>query len=158
VVFGTVLLCADGAGKFLCFAEFGVVAITLAVMVVGVGGPREVVHNAAYAVLDSESGCTKMCQVNGALEGDNDGGGGFVEAALGWDKPAGVLHEAQGWVGSFNFASDAVSGSICGDVVDEEFSPVAIHVSGGRLEGFNFTEEHRHVRGVCGCRDCGVGH
>jgi hypothetical protein len=91
------------------------------------------------------------------LEGDDDGGGVFVEAALGWDKPAGFLHELQGWVSSFNFASDAVWGSIGGDVVDEEFSPVAVQVSGGRLEGFNFVEEHQHVRGVCGCRGCGVG-
>jgi hypothetical protein len=61
VVFGAVLLYADSVGRFLCFAEFGVVAITLAVMVVGVGGPREVVYNAAHAVLDSELGCTKTC-------------------------------------------------------------------------------------------------
>jgi hypothetical protein len=32
VVFGAVLLYADGAGGFLCFTEFGVGAVTLAVM------------------------------------------------------------------------------------------------------------------------------
>jgi hypothetical protein len=79
------------------------------------------------------------------LEGANDGGGGFVEVVLSWDKLVGVLHEAQGWVGSFNFISDAVWGSIGRYVVDEEFSPVAVFVSGGRLEGFNFTEEHQHI-------------
>jgi hypothetical protein len=35
VVFGAVLLCAYGAGWFFLFAEFGVVAITLAVTAVG---------------------------------------------------------------------------------------------------------------------------
>jgi hypothetical protein len=59
VVFGAVLLCADGAGRFLRFAELGVVPITLTVMAVGVGGPREVFRNAAHAVTDSETGCTK---------------------------------------------------------------------------------------------------
>jgi hypothetical protein len=91
------------------------------------------------------------------LEGDDDGGGGFVEAALGWDKPAGFLHELQGWVSSFNFASDTFQGSIGGNVVDEEFSPAAVYLSGGRLEGFNFVEEYWHVWGVCSCRGCGVG-
>jgi hypothetical protein len=42
VVFGIVLLCTDGTGGFLHFAEFGVVAITLIVMAVGVGSPRVV--------------------------------------------------------------------------------------------------------------------
>jgi hypothetical protein len=59
VVFGVVLLCADGAGRFLRFAELGVVTITLTVTAVGVGGPREVFRNAAHAVMDSETGCTK---------------------------------------------------------------------------------------------------
>jgi hypothetical protein len=59
VVFGAVLLCADGIGRFLRFAELGVVTITLTVMVVGVGGPGEVFHNAAHAVMDSKTGCTK---------------------------------------------------------------------------------------------------
>jgi hypothetical protein len=35
VVFGAVLLCADGTGRFLHFAELGVVAIPLAVIAVG---------------------------------------------------------------------------------------------------------------------------
>jgi hypothetical protein len=59
VVFGAVLLCADGAGRFLRFAELGVMTITLTVTAVGVGGPREVFRNAAHAVMDSETGCTK---------------------------------------------------------------------------------------------------
>jgi hypothetical protein len=91
------------------------------------------------------------------VDGDDDGGGGFVEAALGWDKPAGFLHESQGWVGSFNFASDTFQGTISGDVVYEKFRPAAVHLSGGRLEGFNCVEEYRHVWGIYGCRDCGVG-
>jgi hypothetical protein len=32
VVFGAVLLCTAGTGGFLCFTEFGMVAVTLAVM------------------------------------------------------------------------------------------------------------------------------
>jgi hypothetical protein len=39
VVLRAMLLGADSAGGFLCFAEFGVVAITLTVMAVGVRGP-----------------------------------------------------------------------------------------------------------------------
>jgi hypothetical protein len=35
VVFGAVLLCADGAGGFILFAEFSVVAVPLAVAAVG---------------------------------------------------------------------------------------------------------------------------
>jgi hypothetical protein len=59
VVFGAVLLCAYSAGRFLRFAELGVVTITLTVTAVGVGGPREVFRNAAHVVTDSETGCTK---------------------------------------------------------------------------------------------------
>jgi hypothetical protein len=59
VVFGAVLLCADGAGRFLRFAELGVVTITFTVMAVGVGGPREVFRNVAHAITDSKIGCTK---------------------------------------------------------------------------------------------------
>jgi hypothetical protein len=61
VVFGAVLLCADGAGRFLRFAEFGVVTVTLTVTAVGVRGPREIFRNSAYAVSDSKTGCTKTC-------------------------------------------------------------------------------------------------
>jgi hypothetical protein len=59
MVLGAVLLCADGAGRFVCLAEFGVVTITLTVTAVGIGGPREVFRNAAHAVMDGETGCTK---------------------------------------------------------------------------------------------------
>jgi hypothetical protein len=41
--------------------------------------------------------------------------------------------------------------------VDQEFSPAAVGVSSCWFEGFNFVEEHRHVGGVCRCRDCRVG-
>jgi hypothetical protein len=50
VVFGVMLLCADSAGGFLLFAEFGVVAITLAVTAVGSWGPRKVFGNMALAI------------------------------------------------------------------------------------------------------------
>jgi hypothetical protein len=106
VVFSAVVLYADGASGFLRFAELGVVAVTLPIAAVGVRGPGEVFRNSTYAVPDSEMGYTKMCQVNSAMEGDYDSGGAFVEAALSWDKPAGFLNESQGWVSSFNFASD----------------------------------------------------
>jgi hypothetical protein len=39
VVLGAMLLGADSAGRFLRFAEFGVVAITLTVTAVGIRGP-----------------------------------------------------------------------------------------------------------------------
>jgi hypothetical protein len=38
VVLCAMLLGTDSIGEFLCLTEFGVVAITLAVMAVGVGG------------------------------------------------------------------------------------------------------------------------
>jgi hypothetical protein len=61
VVFGAVLLCANGTGRFLRFAELGVVAVTLTVTAVGVRGPGEVFRNSTYAVSDSKTGCTKTC-------------------------------------------------------------------------------------------------
>jgi hypothetical protein len=73
VVFGAVLLCAYGAGWFFLIAEFGVVAITLAVMAVGSWGPREIFGNTAFAVTEDKCVCTKAFQVEGTLEGDNNG-------------------------------------------------------------------------------------
>jgi hypothetical protein len=64
VVFGAVLLGADSAGGFLRFAEFGVVAITLTVMAMGVGGPREVWCDAAFPVAESECICAKAFEVD----------------------------------------------------------------------------------------------
>jgi hypothetical protein len=61
VVFGAVLLYADGTGRILCFAELGVLSITLTVTAVGVRVLREVFCNSAYAVLDSKSGYTQTC-------------------------------------------------------------------------------------------------
>jgi hypothetical protein len=55
VAFGIVLLCADSAGGFLLFVEFGVVAITLAVTAVGSWGPRKIFSNTAFAVLSTNS-------------------------------------------------------------------------------------------------------
>jgi hypothetical protein len=60
VVFGAVLLCADGAGGFLLFAEFGVVAITLAVTAVGSWSPRKIFGNTAFAVTEDKCVCTKV--------------------------------------------------------------------------------------------------
>jgi hypothetical protein len=59
VVFGAVLLCADGAGGFLLFAEFGVVAITLAVMALASWSPRKIFGNMAFAVTEDKWVCTK---------------------------------------------------------------------------------------------------
>jgi hypothetical protein len=142
IVFGSVLLYADSAGRFVYLAELGVVTITLIVIAVGVGSPREVFHNMVHAIMDSKLGCTKMFYINTAYEGDNNGRGGFVEAVLSWDKPAGFLLKMQCGVSAFNLESDLLWGSISGNVVDEEFCLVAMHVSNGRLEGFNFIEVH----------------
>jgi hypothetical protein len=73
VVFGAVLLCADGTGGFFLFAESGVVSITLAVAAVRSWGPREIFGNMAFVVTEDECYCTKAFQVEGTLEGDNDG-------------------------------------------------------------------------------------
>jgi hypothetical protein len=59
VVCGAVLLCANGTGRFLLFAEFSVVAITLAVMAVGSWGPRKIFGNVAFAVTEDKCVCTK---------------------------------------------------------------------------------------------------
>jgi hypothetical protein len=73
VVFGAMLLCTDGADRFLRFAEFGVVAVTLTVTAVGGWGPGKIFGNAASAVTEDKYVCTKAFQVDGTLEGDNDG-------------------------------------------------------------------------------------
>jgi hypothetical protein len=93
VVLRAMLLGADGAGGFLRFAEFGVVAITLTVTAVGVRGPREIWCDAAFSVADSECGCTKVFEVDRVQESDNKCGCLFVGAAICWDKPAGGLRE-----------------------------------------------------------------
>jgi hypothetical protein len=64
VVLRAMLLGADSAGGFLRFAEFGVVAVTLTVMAVGVGGPREVWCDAAFSVAESKCGCAKVFEVD----------------------------------------------------------------------------------------------
>jgi hypothetical protein len=51
---------------FLRFAEFGVVAVTLTVMAVGVGGPREVWCDVVFSVTESKYGCAKVFEVDGA--------------------------------------------------------------------------------------------
>jgi hypothetical protein len=69
-------------------------------------GPGEVSIDATHAVPKSERCCTKTLQVYRADEGDDESGGGFVEAAFFGDKLAGVLCEAQGWVCGFDFTFD----------------------------------------------------
>jgi hypothetical protein len=106
VVFGVVVLCADSAGRFFLFTEFGVVAITLTVMAMGVRGPREVWCDAAFSVAESKCGCAKVFEVECTQESDNKCGCLFAGAAFCWDKPAGCLRELQGGVGEFNFFLD----------------------------------------------------
>jgi hypothetical protein len=106
VVLRAMLLGADGAGGCLCFAEFVVVAITLTVTAVGVGGPREVWCDAAFSVAESECGCAKVFEVNRTQESDNKCGCLFVGAAICWDKPAGCLRKVQGGVGEFDLFLD----------------------------------------------------
>jgi hypothetical protein len=39
------------------------------------------------------------------------------------DKPAGVLPEAEGWVGVFDFGSECREVGICWDIMQEELCP-----------------------------------
>jgi hypothetical protein len=64
VVVGAVLLGTDSTCGFLRFAEFGVVAVTLAVTAVGVRGPREVWCDAAFLVAECKCGCTKVFEID----------------------------------------------------------------------------------------------
>jgi hypothetical protein len=111
------LLGADSAGGFLCFAEFGVVAVTLTVMAVGVGGPQEVWCDAAFSVAEGECGCTKVFEVDCAQERDNKCGDLFVGTAICWDKPAGCSRKAQVGVDKFNLFLDHRWASSSGNVV-----------------------------------------
>jgi hypothetical protein len=99
MVLGTVLLCTDGASGFLCFTEFGVTAITLAVMILRGWGLGEVFLNVAFLVTEKKCISAKVGYVEGSLEGDNYGQGPFVELAFSGDKPMGFSHEFDGWVG-----------------------------------------------------------
>jgi hypothetical protein len=58
VVFGAVLLCADGAGRLLRFAELGVVAVTLTITAVGSWSPRKIFGNTAFSVTEDKCVCT----------------------------------------------------------------------------------------------------
>jgi hypothetical protein len=59
-----------------------------------------------------------MLQVNRTDEGDDEGGGGFVEAAFCGDKPAGLLCKVQGGVCGFDFSFDGWEFGIGGNIVD----------------------------------------
>jgi hypothetical protein len=64
VVLRAMLLGADSAGGFRRFAEVGMVAVTLTVMAVGVGSPREVWCDAAFSVAEGECSCAKVFEVD----------------------------------------------------------------------------------------------
>jgi hypothetical protein len=93
VVLGIVVLCADSTSRFFLFTEFGVVAITLTVMAVGVRGLREVWCDAAFSVAESRCGCAKVFEVKHAQESNNKCGCLFADMAFYWDKPAQYLYE-----------------------------------------------------------------
>jgi hypothetical protein len=118
VVLGIVLLCTDAASGFLCIAEFGMVAITIAVVALRCWGPRKVFSNVASLVSDEECVCTKVGQGEGTLQGDDDGRGLFVEPAFSGDEPTGLLHEFDGRVGKLDYFLDCGFGGTSGDVVD----------------------------------------
>jgi hypothetical protein len=59
-----------------------------------------------------------MLQVYHTDEGDDKGGGGFVEVAFCGEMPAGVLCKVQGGVHGFNFSFDKWEIGIGGDIVD----------------------------------------
>jgi hypothetical protein len=108
------------AAVFLRFAEFGVVAVTLTVTAVGVGGPREVWCNAAFSVAEGECSCAKVFEVDRAEERDDKCRCLFAGAAISWDKPAGCLRKAQGGVDEFNLFLDYRWASISWNVVYKE--------------------------------------
>jgi hypothetical protein len=59
-----------------------------------------------------------MLQVYLTDEGDNEGGGGFVEAAFFGDKPVGVLCKAQRGLCGFDFSFDGWEFGGGGNIVD----------------------------------------
>jgi hypothetical protein len=67
-----------GCCALLRVADFGVVAITLTVMALGVGGPRVVWCDAAFSVAQSERSCAKSFEVDRTQERDNKCGRLFV--------------------------------------------------------------------------------
>jgi hypothetical protein len=71
-----------------------------------------------YAVANSESYGTKMLQVYYADKGNNNGGGGFIEAAFCGDKPVGVLCKVQGGVFGFYFSFNSWEIGIGRNIVD----------------------------------------
>jgi hypothetical protein len=59
-----------------------------------------------------------MLQVYHANEGDDDSGGGFVEAAFFGDKLVGVLYNMQGGVYDFDFGFDDFEVNTGKNIVD----------------------------------------
>jgi hypothetical protein len=106
VVLHAMVLGTDGAGGLLCFADFGVVAITLTVMAVRVRGPQEVWYDVAFSVAESERGCAKVFGFNRTQESDNKYGYLFVGTAISLDKLAGCLRKVQGRVEEFDLFLD----------------------------------------------------
>jgi hypothetical protein len=74
------------------------------------------------------------------------------------DKPAGVRCKAQGGVRSFDFSFDVWKFGFGRNIVDKQFGPAPIDTRICRLEGIDFSGEHRQVRRICSCWGCGVGH
>jgi hypothetical protein len=73
VVLSIVLLCADSIGVYLHFAEFGLVAITLAVTTLRGWGLGEVLRNAAFVIIEEKFVGAQVGHIEGTLEGDDYG-------------------------------------------------------------------------------------
>jgi hypothetical protein len=79
---GSVGLCTDSTCWLLGFAEFGVVAIFLAVAALGGWIPRILFLNVAEAVAYGERCGSESFVLDHTYEGDNQGGGGLSGASF----------------------------------------------------------------------------
>jgi hypothetical protein len=94
-----------------------VVAVYLAVAVLGGWVPGIVFLNMAELVTYSMRSGSKAFVIYCTHEGDNQDRGGLSVPSLRGDKPMGVLSESQGGVGGLNLSMDGIEVGIGGDVM-----------------------------------------
>jgi hypothetical protein len=63
----------------------------------------------------------------------------------------GLLHEFDGQVGKLDHILDCGFGGVGGNVVDQEFGPAAVGISGGGFVGWYCIEDYRHMWCICRC-------
>jgi hypothetical protein len=73
------------------------------------------------------------------------------------DKQVGVLCKAQGGVCGFDFGFNIWKFGVRRNIVDKDFGPAPIDTRIRRLEGIDFSGEHRQLGCICSCWGCGVG-